>query len=90
VTGVNGSSVTYSVTSRSIQVIGDLCKACGSFRVYVGGVLKATVSTYSASTKPRHVLWTANYSTIAKRVVKIVAVLPSHHELLIDGMGDLR
>lgn len=68
-------SVSAKLDTSSFTVIGDKCSSCGAFKVYVDGVHKATIDTYSSTTKTRQVLYAGgNFGTIKGRTIKIVSV----------------
>jgi len=69
-----GSSATIRVTGRSVAWVGLTSPTRGKARVYVDGVLKATVDLYSATTMKQRILWSANYATSAARTVRIVVL----------------
>ncbi|MDQ1710973.1 MAG: hypothetical protein QOE45_423 [Frankiaceae bacterium] len=51
------ASMTMRTETAAFTVIGDKCAACGQLRIYVDGVLKATVDTHAASSLVRQVLY---------------------------------
>jgi len=91
-TSTNGVSATYTVTGKQEMVIGDKCASCGKFAVYLDGHYKATVSTYSYSTKPvnRQVLWHWTNAAIGSHTIKLVALLTKGQTLRIDAVADPR
>ncbi len=66
-----GASATCTFTGRSIAWVGLEAANRGKARVYVNGVLKATVDLYSATTLKQRIVWSANYSTSATRTITI-------------------
>jgi len=86
-TTTNRATVTFTVRSKTMQVIGDKLPSGASFRVYVGGVYKGTVSTRSTVTRHRQILWSHAFSTSARRTLKLVAVVTSGRTLRIDGLA---
>ena len=84
-----GASVSATVTGRQFFLVGQKCATCGALRVYVDGVLKATVDTHGASTASRLTLWTSSLTaTAAKHVVKVVVVGTSGRPtVVVDGLG---
>ena len=71
VSSTAGSTASYTFTGRSIAWVGLKGATRGKARVYVDGVLKATVDLYSATTLRQQIVWAANYSTSATRTVTI-------------------
>jgi hypothetical protein len=88
---VSSASKTLSLKreTRRFQVIGDKCAGCGKFRVYVDGVLKATVDSYASSSQYRKVLWTGGvYGTLGYHTIKIVTLGTSGRPRVdIDAIG---
>jgi hypothetical protein len=66
-----GSTATYRFTGRSFAWVGLTSPTRGKARVYVDGVLRATVDLYSAATVKQRILWSVNYATSAARTVRI-------------------
>jgi hypothetical protein len=69
-----GAKATYRVYGRSAGIVSALGPTRGTMQIYVNGVLKQTISLYSAVTRTRRVVarltWsTLNYRTITIRVV---------------------
>jgi Tol biopolymer transport system component len=75
--------------TNRFQVIGDKCSTCGRFRVYVDGVLKATVDSYASATANRKVLWTsAVFSGLKYHTIKIVTLATAGRPRVdIDAIG---
>lgn len=86
-TSTNGATVSFTVTSRAVQLIGDRLPSGASFKVYVGSSYGGTISTVSTTTKHRQVLWSASLGSLAKRTIKLVAVVKTGHTLRIDGVA---
>jgi hypothetical protein len=89
---VAGKSMSLTTDTSSFRVIGDRCPSCGSFKVYVDGVLKATVSSYATTTKVRQVLWTSTAFTSVKshRIQVVVSGTAGHPRVDLDGFGITR
>ena len=51
----------------------------GSFKVYVDGVYKATISTHSTTTKYRQLVYQFSWSSPGTHKVKIVVSGTAHH-----------
>lgn len=90
-TGAN-RTVTAKTDTQRFTIIGDRCAACGAFKVYVDGVLKATIDTYASTTKPRQALYTGGvFSKISSHTIKIVTVgTAGRSRVDIDGLTLLR
>ena len=68
-----GASATYTATlARSISIVATKATSRGSFRVYVDGVFKGTISTYSTTTKYRQLVYQFAWSTAGTHKIKIV------------------
>ena len=68
------SSVTYGVTATSIGWVTTKGPNRGAAKVYVDGVLKATVDTYSATTTTRVIAWQQSWATAGFHTVRIVVL----------------
>lgn len=77
-TSVAGRYASYTFSGRAIAVVAYRGTALGSFKVYVDGVYKATVSDYATSTQWRRVVYALNV-TQGTHVVKIVCSGTSGH-----------
>jgi hypothetical protein len=66
-----GSTVSYTFTGKSISWVGLKAANRGKVKVYVNGVLTATVDLYAATTQKQMLVWTASYATAASRTVTI-------------------
>jgi hypothetical protein len=68
-------TVSTKVDTSSFTIIGDKCAVCGQFKVYVDGVLKATIDTKASSTLTRQVLYAGgNFGSVKPHTIKIVTV----------------
>jgi hypothetical protein len=75
-----GRYATFTAsTARSIAFVTTKASSRGSFKVYVDGVYKATISTYSTTTKYRQVVYQFSWSTPGTHKVKIYVVGTSGH-----------
>jgi hypothetical protein len=75
-----GRYATFTATSaRSIAFITTKGPSRGSFKVYVDGVLKATISTYSSTTKYRQVVYQFNWASPGTHKIKIYVKGTSGH-----------
>jgi len=83
----NKAAMKFTVTSRGVQIIGDKLPSGAKFAVYVGKTYKGTFSTKASKTKHRQVLYTVSFSSLAKRTIKVVAVVASGKVLKIDGVA---
>lgn len=75
-----GASATFTSTfTRSIGFVTTKAASRGSFRVYIDGVLKATVSAYSATTAYRQVVYQYTFPTRGTHTMKIYVLATSGH-----------
>lgn len=88
-----GARAALTADASSFTIVGDMCAACGSFKVYVDGVYKKTVSTYRAEgTSVRRVLWSSGSlgSVASHRVTVIVSGTPGRPKVVLDGIAATR
>jgi len=70
-----GASATFTATfARSIAIVTTKAATRGSFRVYVDGIYRGTISTYSAVTRFRQLVYQFSWPTRGTHKVKIVVV----------------
>jgi hypothetical protein len=68
-----GASATFTATlARSIAIVTTKSATRGSFKVYVDGVFRATISTYSARTRFRQLVYQFAWSAPGTHKIKIV------------------
>jgi hypothetical protein len=84
-----GRTMTATADTSSFTLIGDRCAMCGSFRVYVDGVLRATVSAYATTTKVRQVLYAGgSLGAIRSHTIRVVTLgTAGHPRVDLDGIG---
>lgn len=86
--GVRGATLDLKVTGESVSVIGQRCVTCGQFRVYEGGVLRATVDTRATRTQWRATLYTWPAPGVVARDLKIVVVgTRGRPTVFVDGFA---
>ncbi len=76
---VAGRAASYTFTGRSVAFVTTRAASRGSVKVYVDGVLSATVSTYSATTAYRVQVWAKTWTTSGTHTVKLVVVGTAGH-----------
>ena len=88
----SGRSATFTATNaRSIAIVTTKAKTRGSFKVYVDGVLKGTIKTYSTTTKYRQTVFQYAWSTPGTHKFKIVVSGTSGHPRVdVDAFVVLR
>jgi hypothetical protein len=68
-----GASATYSTTSvRAFAIVGTRATSRGSFKVYVDGVFKATVTETASATVNQAVLYQVTFASPGTHSIKIV------------------
>jgi hypothetical protein len=86
-----GASATYAFTGRAIAWVTTLAPDRGSARVYVDGVLVATVSTYNSGTLFRRVGFAKTWSASGYHTLRIVVVGSAGHPRVdFDALEVLR
>jgi hypothetical protein len=78
-TSVTGASVSYAFTGRSLAVVAYKGAAVGSVKVYVDGVLQATVSLNATATAWRRVIESIGWTTSGSHTLKLVNVGTAGH-----------
>jgi hypothetical protein len=74
-----GATATFTFKGRAVAWLSTLRPTNGQVRVYVDGVLAATVDTYAATTAYRQVVWSRSWSTYASHTIKLVVVGTAGH-----------
>jgi hypothetical protein len=81
-----GAIASYKFTGRSIAWLGLKAANRGRARVYVNGVLKATIDLGSPTTLRQRIVWSAYYATSGTRTVTIkVLGTPGRRRVDVDG-----
>ena len=69
-----GASVSLSTTARTLALVAPVSNARGHARIYVDGVLQATVSLYSPIGVSRRVLWVKTMPATGYKTLRIEVV----------------
>ena len=87
-----GRYATFTTTTaRSIGFVTTKASSRGSFRVYVDGVYKATISTYSTTTQVRRIVYQFNWATPGTHKIRIYVLGTSGHPRVdVDAFVVLR
>lgn len=81
-----GASASYTFTGSSIAWVGAIGPTRGSARVFIDGVLKATVNTYSSTSAYKRTLYVFNWSSQGTHTIKVVVVgTAGHARVDVDG-----
>ena len=67
-----GASATYRVSARSVGFVTTRGPGRGKVRIYVDGILAATVDTYAASATRQLVIWQKTWAAVGTHTVKLV------------------
>jgi hypothetical protein len=82
---------TIRFTGRGFAWVGKYAASCGSAKVWVDGVLKATVSSYRTMTAYRPIIWSIAWSTSATHTIVIrPADTAGHPRIVLDGIVIVR
>lgn len=76
------ASATFTFTGKLIDLVSERGSTSGSFKVYIDGTLKATVSDQSTTTQDAVIVWKKSFSSSGKHTLKIVNVATSGHPRL--------
>jgi hypothetical protein len=89
---VAGRYATFTTTTaRSIAFVTTKAPSRGSFRIYVDGVYRGTISTYSTTTKVRQVVYQFTWATPGTHKFKIYVVgTTGHPRVDVDAFVVLR
>jgi hypothetical protein len=86
-TGMAGRSMQFTFTGGAAAIVSTLGRANGSFRVYVDGMYRRTVSTYSAATAYRRVVYGVQWATPGTHTVRLEVVgTAGHPRVEVDGV----
>jgi hypothetical protein len=85
------ASATVTFTGRAFAWIGKYGPGYGSARIWVDGVLRATVSSHRKRTTYRPIVWSIAWSTSATHTIVIKpAGTAGHPRIVIDGIVTVR
>ena len=76
-TSTSGRSASYTFTGRSIALVVRRGTTRGKVKIYVDGVLQATVDTYRSSTQYRSVVWRQAYPSTVTKTIRVVVLATS-------------
>jgi hypothetical protein len=81
-----GASATFTYTGNVMGWVTETGPNRGSAKIFQDGVLKATVSTYSASNTGARVMWANWFSTAGTHTIRVVVVgTAGHPRVDVDG-----
>ncbi|MEO8273914.1 MAG: N-acetylmuramoyl-L-alanine amidase, partial [Chloroflexota bacterium] len=85
-----GSSVTYTTTARSLSFVTTTSSIRGSARIYVDGVLAATLNFHAATATYRFAAFSKTWSSVGTHTIKVVSVGTPVPRVDIDAFGVIR
>jgi hypothetical protein len=90
-TSVAGRYATYTFTGRGFAFVTTRASSRGSVKIYVDGVLAATVSCYAASTTYRYVAYATTFASSGTHTIKwVVSGTSGHPRVDMDAIEVLR
>ena len=90
-TGTANKSVSLTFTGSRVAWLGRTTPQSGSARVYINGVLTATVNLNSATTVYRKLVFSKSFGSVATRTIKIVVLgTAGHPDVTLDQIFVLR
>jgi len=88
---VAGASSSWTTSARGFAFVTTRGPTRGAARVYVDGVLKATIDLYAASYQYRYVAYAVGWSSVATHTIKVVVVgTAGHPRVDLDAFEALR
>jgi N-acetylmuramoyl-L-alanine amidase. len=88
--GAAGASVSYTTTARSLSFVTTVSTIRGSARVYIDGVLQATLDLNDQATTYRFSAFSKTWSSVGTHTIKIVSVGSPVPRVDIDAFGVIR
>ena len=86
-----GASASYAFTGRSIAYITTRASGRGTARIYIDGVLAATLNLQASTVAYRYVAFLKTWTTLAKHTIKVVvAGTAGHPRVDIDAFAALQ
>jgi hypothetical protein len=89
---IAGRAATFTATgARSIAIVTTKGRTRGSFKVYVDGIYRGTISTYSTTTRYRQLVYQFGWAAAGTHKIKIVVSGTLHHARVdVDAFVVLR
>ena len=85
-----GASATYTTTARSLSFVSTRGPGRGTAKIYVDGVLAATVSLSNSAYTYRFVAFTKSWATVGTHTIKVVSQGTPVVRVDIDAFGVIR
>lgn len=87
--GAAGASATYTTTARSLSFVTTRSSTRGTVRVYIDGVLEATIDL-SGPTAYRFVAFSKTWTTVGTHTIRVVSVGTPVPRVDVDAFGVIR
>ncbi len=88
--GATGASATYTTSARSLSFVTTKGPNRGTAKVYVDGVLAATIVLSDATTTYRFVAFRTSWSSVGTHTIRIVSEGSPVARVDIDAFGVIR
>jgi len=88
--GAAGASASYTTTARALSFVTTKGPNRGSARIWIDGVLVATVDMHAAGTTYQFVAYAKTWSTAATHTIRVVAVGGPTPRVDVDAFGVIR
>ena len=88
--GAAGAFVTYTTTARSLSFVTTVGPNRGSAKVYLDGVLQATLDLNDPATTYRFVAFSKTWSSLGTHTIKVVSVGVPVPRVDVDAFGVIR
>ena len=88
--GAAGASASYTTSARSLSFVTTRGPSRGSARIYVDGVLQATVNLNASTTTYQFVAFSKTWSSVGTHTIKVVSVGTPVARVDIDAFGVIR
>ena len=85
-----GSSVSYTTTARALSFVTTRSSIRGKAKIYIDGVLAATVDLSATPTIYRFVAFSKTWSSVGTHTIKVVSVGTPVPRIDIDAFGVIR
>jgi hypothetical protein len=85
-----GASASYTTTARGLSFITTRSPSRGTARIYIDGVLAASIALNSVTTSYRYVAFTKTWSSVGTHTIKVVSLGTPSIRVDIDAFGVIR
>jgi N-acetylmuramoyl-L-alanine amidase len=88
--GAAGAKATYLTTARSLSFVTTKSLIRGSVKIYIDGLLAATVNLHASPTTYRYVAFSRTWSSVGTHRITVVSVGTPVARLDVDAFGVIR